>query len=345
MLVHTTFKGQQVMRYFFVSVDLSLGYKARYFSEEVVQRWIAPNGKHATLALSRSMGFYFDLWIFGGTMEIRSNLSIYDRLPYCTYPKRRYIPELKRGGFNGQFNKVYPHDYFVNLLADSRNETMLKAGYANLFRYFVNNSKKLDDYWPSIRIAIRNGFKIKDAGIWIDYLDQLRYFGKDLHNPHFVCPADFRAEHDRYSKKRQRIREIEWARQAEERERRAREWEEEKQQQELETENRFRKLAEQFGDFAFTDGTISMRVLQSAEELHIEGKAMHHCVGGYYDRADSLILSATIDGERLATIEFSISKLMVLQCRGVCNSEVENQSQILDLVNSNIPVIKQRLAA
>jgi hypothetical protein len=113
----------------------------------------------------------------------------------------------------------------------------------------------------------------------------------------------------------------------------------------LETEARFNRLKAWFVGFELTDGSISVRVLQSAEELTAEGKAMHHCVGGYHDRADSLIFSATIDGERLATIEFSISRLMVLQCRGVCNSEIEQQNQIIDLVNNNIPAIRQRLAA
>ncbi len=179
----------------------------------------------------------------------------------------------------------------------------------------------------------------------VDYLDLLRHFGKDTRNAHYVCPADLHAEHDRYCEKHRRIREAEWTRQAEERERRAREREERQRQEELKTQARFDRLKAWFGGFEFTDGTISVRVLQSIDELQTEGRAMHHCVGGYYDRADSLILSATIGGERLATIEFSISRLMVLQCRGVCNSEVENQNQIIDLVNKNATLIKRRMAA
>ncbi|GAE86665.1 hypothetical protein GGR06_004327 [Bacteroides reticulotermitis] len=71
----------------------------------------------------------------------------------------------------------------------------------------------------------------------------------------------------------------------------------------------------------------------------------HHCVGGYSSKEDSLILSATIDGKRIETVEVSISKLKVIQCRGLCNKNSKHHSQILSLVNNNMPFIEQRLAA
>jgi|GEM_PF-4537120 len=71
----------------------------------------------------------------------------------------------------------------------------------------------------------------------------------------------------------------------------------------------------------------------------------HHCVGGYHSKNDSLILSACIDGERIETIEISLSQLRVIQSRGVCNSNTKYHNQIIDLVNRNIPLIEQRLAA
>lgn len=72
---------------------------------------------------------------------------------------------------------------------------------------------------------------------------------------------------------------------------------------------------------------------------------MHHCVGSYYSKEDSLILSATIDGKRIETIEVSISKLKVIQSRGVCNKNTKYHSQILSLVENNMPLIAGRLAA
>ena len=71
----------------------------------------------------------------------------------------------------------------------------------------------------------------------------------------------------------------------------------------------------------------------------------HHCVGGYYSKADSLILSACIDGKRIETIEVSISQLKVIQSRGVCNNNTKHHDRIIQLVEQNISLIENRLAA
>ena len=85
--------------------------------------------------------------------------------------------------------------------------------------------------------------------------------------------------------------------------------------------------------------------IESVEEMILEGKAMHHCVGTYYKRADSLILSATIDGRRIETIEVSLKTLQVVQSRGACNANTEYHDRIINLVNSNINLIRQRMKA
>ena len=48
-----------------------------------------------------------------------------------------------------------------------------------------------------------------------------------------------------------------------------------------------------------TDGNIVICPLESITQFYQEGKAMHHCVYklGYYNRPDSLILSAKGTGE------------------------------------------------
>ena len=50
----------------------------------------------------------------------------------------------------------------------------------------------------------------------------------------------------------------------------------------------------------------------------------------------SIILSAhDRQGNRIETIEFSISRGKVVQSRGVCNSNTEYHNRIIELVNSN----------
>ena len=78
-----------------------------------------------------------------------------------------------------------------------------------------------------------------------------------------------------------------------------------------------------------------------------EGRAMHHCVfdGSYFLRPESLVLSATIDGNRVETVEISLKTLKVVQSRGVCNQNTEHHDRIVKLVKKNMKQIRSRLAA
>lgn len=169
--------------------------------------------------------------------------------------------------------------------------------------------------------------------MWCDYIDLLRFFGKDLHNAYYVCPKDLKAEHDKYVEKKRAYIE--------------RKRKEEAKQQALKDEALFQELKSKFFGIQFTDGVVQIRVLESVTEIMQEGDAMHHCVftNNYHLRPDSLILSACIDGERIETVELSLSKLKVVQSRGVCNKNSEHHDRIIKLVNKHIPLIRKRIAA
>ncbi|OCW93663.1 hypothetical protein A9168_10835 [Macellibacteroides sp. HH-ZS] len=331
MTVVTAHKGYQVLRTVMIKSVGKVGKPCEYSHSEVMQRWIAPNGKHCTFAkLRQTMGtMYYDSWIFHTNLELRQENDVYNRIfTGEVYPRLKLIPEIKRTGFNKAFYGQKPLDMFRTLLTDSRAETLLKTGQTALLERIMDMGwKKIDNYWQSIRICIRNGYKINDATLWCDYIDNLRFFGKDLYNAKYVCPTDLKAEHDRYMLKKAKA-----DAQAE-------------LEKQLEKEAEFRAIKAKFFGLIFSDGRISVRVLESVQEIVAEGQAMHHCVGGYSTKEDSLILSATIDGKRIETVEVSISKLKVIQCRGLCNKNSEHHNQILSLVNNNMPLIEQRLAA
>ena len=88
-----------------------------------------------------------------------------------------------------------------------------------------------------------------------------------------------------------------------------------------------------------------VHVLESVQEHFEEGVSMHHCVfsNAYYLKEDSLILSATIEGKRIETIEVSLRTLEVVQSRGVCNKNTEYHEQIVNLVNANRGLISRRM--
>lgn len=337
MTVITAHKGYQVIRTVQFSYTVKLGYAPKYNHHEVMQRWITPDGKYCTFALLRqTMGnCYIDSWLYNTDLELREAstnnkfcINIYDSIYVgMLYPRMRLIPEIKRTGFKGDFLGQKPKSLFCALLSDSRAETLLKTGNSALLKRMMDGDwKQIDKYWPSVRICIRNGYRINDAKMWCDYIELLRIFGKDLHNAKYVCPANLKAEHDRYVRKK------------------AKADAQRKLEEQIQQEAKFREIKARFFGLSFSEGQIQVRVLESVADIIEEGKIMHHCVGSYHSREDSLILSASVDGKRMETVEVSISNLRVTQCRGRCNSNTEHHNEIVQLVERNMHHIRQRIA-
>ncbi len=326
----------QVIRFFWVEVYYQKGNEPRHFCYEVVQRWIEPNGNFTTMALYRHpFGMYYDNWNLQSEMEIKPHDHMaYNIDPIKIYPGKKVMPQIKRNGFKRSFHGLKPFNFFRFLLSEHKAETLLKAGQIKLFQFFAcRTSHKIANYWAAIKICIRNNYKIEDILLWCDYVDQLRFFNKDIHNAKYVCPENLKAEHDKYVKKK-------------------REWQEQQSMQEkkskaLKEESLFQELKSKFFGIQFTDGLIQVRVLESVQEIMNEGDLMHHCVfaNDYHLRPDSLLLSAYMEDKRLETIEVSLSQLKILQSRGVCNKNTEYHNQIIQLVENNITKIKKRLVA
>ena len=210
--VITTCKGYQVIRFYLIRSYKQVGNAARYGFTEVVQRWISPDGKTETMARPRGMAFcyYIDVWNEAAPLEIRRrDCSAYHIKPECWYCHKKFIPRLFRNGFKGNFHGISPFSLFVRLLSDSRCETLLKTGQIPMLQYAVGSCRNLDDYWPSIRICIRNGYVIPDGILWRDYVDALLYLGKDVRNAKYVCPFDLKKAHDQAMAKRMGKRERE----------------------------------------------------------------------------------------------------------------------------------------
>ena len=263
-------------------------------------------------------------------MAIRQDNIAYDHISYAPiYPKSKVIDTLRRNGFDGDFHGIVPTSLIPALLSDSRAETLMKAGQYQMLRHYLKSSFDMERYWASVKICIRNGYTIADGSMWCDYIDLLQHFGKDTNSPKYVCPQDLKAEHDKWMEKRNRQR--------------IREQTEEQRMKAIEDEKEYLKAKGIFFGLVFTDNLICVKVIESVEEMILEGKAMHHCVGGYHRRKDSLIFSATINGKRIETVEVSLKTLQVVQSRGVCNSNTEYHDRIITLVENNAELIRKRM--
>mgnify|MGYP000103417395 CR=1 FL=1 len=87
-------------------------------------------------------------------------------------------------------------------------------------------------------------------------------------------------------------------------------------------------------------------MLESVQEYIEEGQVLHHCVfaNEYLLKEKSLILSASITGKRIETIELSLKTMEVLQCRGLMNQNTEYHERIIELAHQNMKQIQSRVA-
>ena len=330
----TTCGEFQVLRMFLLIVGMEKGYKAQTSIIEIGQYWWNMQGRKAVVAIQRVLGHYVDTFSYYSPMAIRNDNKAYQYAAYSqTYPKFKVTDIFRRNGFKDDFHDIAPTTLISALLSDSRAETLMKAGRIEHLRYFLNSPRDFDSYWKSYKIANRSGYEITDISLWCDYVDTLRRLGKDTHSPKYLCPANLRAEHDRRHEELLRQREQEKI--------------EQRQQKAIEDEKRFKELKSKFFGICFTDGIIQVHVLESVQEHLEEGVSMHHCLfsNAYYLKEDSLILSATIGGKRIETIEVSLRTLEVVQSRGVCNKNTEYHEQTVNLVNANSRLIRQRMKA
>ena len=330
----TTCGEFQVLRMFLLIVGMEKGYETQTSIIEIGQYWWNMQGRKTVVAIQRVLGHYVDTFSYYSPMAIRNDNEAYQHIAYSPiYPKLKVTDILRRNGFKDNFYGIVPTQFIPALLTDSRVETLLKAGRTDHLRYFLGNRRTFEELWQSYKIAVRNGYEIADISLWSDYVDTLRRLGKDIHNPKYLCPTDLKGEHDRRYEELLRQRE--------------RKEIEQKQQKAMEDEKRFKELKSKFFGICFTDGTIQVHVLESVQEHLEEGVSMHHCVfsNAYYLKEDSLILSATIEGKRIETIEVSLRTLEVVQSRGVCNKNTEYHEQIVNLVNANRGLISRRMKA
>jgi hypothetical protein len=331
----TTFQGFQVVRQFHLGKSMKLGTMPVLTCEEVMQFWIDKNGKTCVFSiLSNPFGWYGYPWISGSHLELRGKFSAYsyDRynvIPYATYPGRRFIPELKRNGYTGKLYGLAPQAFFERLLADSKVETLIKSGQINFLKYYLSRSREKAHLWNSVKICIRNGYNISEPSIWADYIDLLIQRGKDVSNPHYACPSNLREAHDKLVRKSNEIR----RRQATE-----------KQRQDLEeAQVMYEKAKSKFFGIAFQDADLTVKVLETTEEIRDEGDIHKHCVftNRYYQKEDSLLMSARVGDQSIETVEISLSRMTIVQCRGFKNDPTEHHDRIVSLINNNLNVIRK----
>jgi len=321
----------QVIRNFEICSYHKVDKPVKYFIMEVLQHWILSDKKREVIAYNHTANWNCDCW--NGPMAIRnkSDINKYDIYPNAFHSDSKFKPEYLKIGINKNLKGLTALEAIKYIPTNQKAETLLKAKQYSLLSISGGNDYKIGNYWPSIKICMRNKYIVKDAKIWTDYLDLLSLFKKDLHNSFYVCPKNLSKEHDKLVKKKR----------AEQNKQDA----ERKRVKAITDQANFLKLKSKFFGLVFSDSIIEVKVLESVEEYAKEGDIMHHCVftNSYYGKPQSLVLSARIDNEPVETVEVSLKDFKVIQSRGKLNRDTEYHERIINLVNRNVNKIKKRI--
>lgn len=323
--VLNTIDGLQVERVFLLTVLFKKGALYNVSNIEICRRWLNAKGQSAVTSKTRLICTYRDCFNFCSHIELRKMSPVHHVISNTwVYPRYNTIPELKRNGMKGSLPDCHPYELMKELLRDTRIETLMKARNHKAVSYFLDNKNMLDKCWHSHKIAMRNGYKIDDYGLWCDLISLLEKAGKDIRSTKYICPNNLRTAHDM------------WLKKITTEEERRRKSEELIKAQMYEAE--FYKTKSRFFGIIIKDSDIEVSVLDSIEAYQTEGESMHHCVfrNNYYNRQNSIILSARDrEGNRIETVEYSLTEHKVIQSRGLCNSNTEYHDRIINLVNAN----------
>ena len=329
--------GYQIIRMFLMSVELRKGVVAEPSFQEIGQYWLDENGNATVVGLRRTIGWYVDSFDYCSKLELRRDNDAFQFIAdQWVYPRIKVTDTIKRNGFDGHTYDINPLTLFKELLTNPKAETLMKSGDVEMLRYLCHspfNADEIDFYWKSIKVAKRAGFEFEDAQMWMDYIKMLERMGKDLHSPVLVAPQDLQTVHDLYSAKveRQRIKA-----------------QREKDRKKAEAdEAKFEELKGRYIGLVMTDGEIVVHTLNSVAEYYDEGSRQHICVGsaGYYLKENSLVFTAKIKGQTIATIEISLKDYSIIQCRAFANKVCQYQDRIAQIISDNIKMIAERKRA
>lgn len=330
-------QGYQVVRIICSHKHMKKNFTPSYFHKEVMQHWINPQGEVRTMSLSTNVfsGAY-DAWQYYSALEIRpkdfQNSPKYRINPYKVYPNVKILSVLKRNGFKTGFYNIAPQILFTSLLKDSLAETLLKSSQTSLLSYYLmSHEQHIKKNWKAVKTCLKYSYKIEDLKIWEDYIDLLRWFKKDLSCPVFVCPENLHEVHDKLvAKKRELQRKKNLL----------------KMRAEIEqAQGLYEQEKKQFFGLSFIEDNLTIKVLDNVQEFMEEGDYLHHCIftNEYYKKKDSLILSARINNKPIETIEVSLSKMEIVQCHGMKNSNSQHQEFIISLMKKNLCQISSRM--
>lgn len=194
----------------------------------------------------------------------------------------------------------------VDIQLWSRATTYANAG--RILKYIKNQTDKRKEKNPDKRSIPQND----TAQAYRDYLQECEQLHLDLHDKEILFPKDLTAAHNRTMEQVK--------------------FEKNKADQE-----KFQKAVEKLEKFAWGEGEFFIRPAREQMELTAEGKALHHCVGGYIrDMAEEktaifFLRKANEPDKPFYTLE--LQKKRVIQCRTEHNASYDRNPDVKNFVD------------
>ena len=194
----------------------------------------------------------------------------------------------------------------VDIQLWSRATTYANAG--RILKYIKNQTDKRKEKNPDKRSISQND----TAQAYRDYLQECEQLHLDLHDKEILFPKDLTAAHNRTMEQVK--------------------FEKNKADQE-----KFQKAVEKLEKFAWGEGEFFIRPAREQMELTAEGKALHHCVGGYIrDMAEEktaifFLRKVSEPDKPFYTLE--LQKKRVIQCRTEHNASYDRKPDVKKFVD------------
>ncbi|WP_168354671.1 PcfJ domain-containing protein [Palleniella muris] len=345
--ISEAFKGWQVTRTYVVEHTVRKDCRGIYDYHLVQECWDSIKG-NVLFQAGKTMGFWYCRegkgWDYGVHMR---NSREYYQMTAKTEVIDSVISELRKRGFlRKNSHGFYLQPLFRALLSQPEFESYWKRGLYKLCDRLLNNrwSAEIDGAIKVFLRHNRNGWtSTSHMNDWFDMVQALHELGRDIHNPHYICPANFQEAHDRWIEARRKHR------QEVERQQRHDEAVAKAKEQEEVAKRYLDERGKQFENLRIVGKGIIVQVLPDVQAFIEEADEMQHCVCQmeYYNldkHPNSLILSARCadkTAKRLETVEVNLANYSIVQSRGRCNSTTPRHEDIVNLVSSNMQLIKQ----
>lgn len=330
----------QVVRYFSCWKSMYKNKKPSYWFRNLFEEW-KDYDKNKEVVIGLNTTWTGDGFSSSG-YEVRYNNRKYGQTEYDRFasdfncPGAEFLPRFKKYGLGYDFHNCDYRYLLKKLEGSPMIETLLKAKQKELLFYAVHKDERYRSYWSQIKILLRHKYKLNDAGIWYDYLQLLKEFGKDISNPKFILPKNLKKSHNEYVVKKQK--QTEKARIERELKR------QESERLKAEAEEALKNIKKEvFKGFVMKKGDVLIVPLIEDDDVKEEGKILKHCVhaNAYHKKPGILLMSARVDGKRIETIEISLASYSIIQCRGKGNGITQYHDEIIAIVRQNMGKISR----